>query len=82
MKTKPLHAVQCKDVAKQLCENLDQQMNSRLCREIKKHLRECPNCTADLDSLKKTISLYKNVPSPRLPNSVHKKLYAVLKLNH
>jgi predicted anti-sigma-YlaC factor YlaD len=82
MKTKRLKIVRCKDVAKHLCENLDQQLNSRLCREIKKHLQECPNCTAYLDSLKKTISMYRSVSTPRMPNSAHKRLYAVLKLKH
>ena len=80
MKSKRVKIVHCKDVAKHLCENLDQQLNSRMCREIKKHLQDCPNCTAYLDSLKKTISLYQGVSTPPLSNSAHKKLYAVLKL--
>jgi predicted anti-sigma-YlaC factor YlaD len=80
MKTKRVKIVHCKDVAKHLCENLDHQLNSLMCREIKKHLQECPNCTAYLDSLKKTISLYQSVSTPHLSSSVHKKLCAVLKL--
>ena len=80
MKTRRVRIVRCRDVAKHLCENLDEQINARLCREIRKHLQECPDCTAYLDSLRKTITLYRNVPCPRVPNSARKTLYAVLKL--
>jgi hypothetical protein len=80
MKVKKIKTIHCKDVAKHLCENLDQKLNSRFCRQVRKHLQECPDCTADLDSLKKTISLFRNISSPSVPDSVHKKLFAVLKL--
>ncbi len=72
--------VRCADVAKHLCGDLDERINSRACRALKKHLEHCPNCTAYLDSLKKTITLYREYPVPRLPSSRRKELMAVLKL--
>lgn len=80
MKQRIVKIHNCRDVTKHICANLDEGMHSDKCREIRKHLRRCPNCTAYLDSLKKTVSLYRNVPDPHVPNSARKKLYAVLKL--
>jgi hypothetical protein len=80
MKTKRERAVHCKEVTKHVCEHLDEKMNSPRCRQIRKHLQGCPDCTAYLDGLKKTIELYRNISNPRVPQSAHKKLFAALKL--
>ena len=80
MKHRLIKIHDCGDVAKHLCGNLDEGMHSEYCREIRKHLSRCPNCTAYLDSLKKTISLYRAVPGPKAPRSARRKLFAVLKI--
>jgi len=72
--------ISCADVAKHVCENLDEQLNSPLCRQIKKHLQECPNCAGNLANLKKTIAPYKKVPEPCLPESAYRNLLSVLKI--
>jgi predicted anti-sigma-YlaC factor YlaD len=77
MKTKRM---KCTDVVDHICNELDTRLSSAKCREIKKHLAKCPNCTAYLDSLKKTIRLYSTYPHPRVPRKTRKKLFAVLKL--
>ena len=81
MKTKRERAVRCKEVTKHVCEHLDEKMDSPRCRQIRKHLQECPDCTAYFDVLKKTIKLYRTLPDPRVPQPAHKKLFAVLKLD-
>ena len=81
MKTKLIRIHSCVDVAEHICENLDYKLNSRKCREIKKHLEDCLNCSAYLDSLKKTVKLYRMVRNPRVPSSSRAKLYKVLKLS-
>lgn len=80
MKAKLIQIHNCTDVAEHICEHLDYKLDSRKCREIKKHLETCPNCTAYLDSMKKTVKLYHLVRNPRIPSSSRKKLYKVLKL--
>ncbi|MEX1138259.1 MAG: zf-HC2 domain-containing protein [Bacteroidota bacterium] len=77
MKKTRLH---CKQVALHICDNLDEKLHSARCREIRKHLAKCPNCTAYLNSMKKTVSLYKRVKDPRLTGKVRLRLHAVLKL--
>jgi hypothetical protein len=80
MKTKPVSMLRCSEVAKYVCENLDEQLNSRKCQAIKKHLQTCRKCSAQLDSLKKTVSLYRNCPTPILTTKDHEKLMAGLSL--
>jgi hypothetical protein len=70
----------CKQVVLHICDNLDEGINSARCREIRKHLAKCPNCTAYLNSMKKTVSLYKRVKDPRLPGKVRLRLHSILKL--
>jgi anti-sigma factor RsiW len=61
-----------------LCENLDQDLDSPKCREIRRHLDACPECQAYLDSLKKTITLYRMLPTPSVSPTLHRKLIRVL----
>jgi hypothetical protein len=72
--------IQCKDVFEYVCTNLDEGLNSPKCRQIKEHIHQCSNCVAYLDGLKKTIRLYRECPSPKLPNMIHRQLIATLKL--
>jgi len=78
MRTKTL---KCSSVLDHICNELDTKISSRKCQEIRRHLARCPNCTAYLDSLKKTIRLYATYPHPHVPAKNRKKLLAVLKLS-
>jgi hypothetical protein len=77
-----IHTVSHKDIYKHLCENLDSKLSSEECRRIREHIEGCDNCTALLDSLKKTVYLYKEMPMPSLPKQLDKKLFAVIKLQN
>jgi RNA polymerase sigma-70 factor (ECF subfamily) len=68
----------CKDVYRHICANLDADLTSARCRRLKQHLESCPNCRAYLDSVKKTVTLFRMAPSPPLPASVHRKLFSRL----
>jgi hypothetical protein len=74
--------VRCHDVLGHICEDLDTKLTSAKCRALKSHLEKCPNCTAYLDSLRKTITLYASSPNLRIPEKARKELFAVLKLEH
>lgn len=71
---------QCSDVLSHICDQLDEELDSPRCREIKNHLKQCPNCVAYLDSLKTTVHLYAHYPIPRAPEGTRRKLFAVLKV--
>ncbi len=74
------HPLHCADVFSHICENLDADLDSPQCREIKRHIAGCPNCTALLDSLKKTVYLYRTLPIPTIPASSRRKLYSAISL--
>ncbi|MFZ1978050.1 MAG: zf-HC2 domain-containing protein [Bacteroidota bacterium] len=76
MKTKPVNKVRCTEAAKYVCENLDEQLNSRKCRAIKKHLLTCPKCSKDLIDMKKVIALYRKETVPHIPKAIQKRLLA------
>jgi anti-sigma factor RsiW len=73
--------MKCTDVYRHICDNLDQRLGTRRCREIRLHLRVCPDCRAYLASLKRTVILYRSVPSPRLPKAAHDRLIRVLNVH-
>ncbi len=77
MKRRVIH---CSEMAAYLCENLTEGLNTARCRALKRHLAQCPNCTAYLDSLRKTVYLYKAHSNPRLRGQARKKLHSVLKI--
>ena len=74
------HTMRCPEILDHICEELDTKISSAKCREIKRHLSQCPNCTAYLNSLKKTIRLYKTYPDKKVPQKTREQLFAVLKL--
>ena len=76
MKTIHRHTLSCRSVYKHICENLDANIDSAKCRQIREHIEECENCTAYLDSLKKTVYLYRAYPTPHVSTKAHKELIA------
>ncbi len=59
----------------EICDQLSEYLDSDKCKEIKKHLEDCPTCCAYVDTIRKTVELYKE-----LPEDVQERLMKVLKL--
>jgi hypothetical protein len=70
--------MKCRDAYLHICDNLDEQIDSPRCREIKAHLKACPDCKAFLTTLKKTVGLYRTMPQPKLPRGAHSRLVHAL----
>jgi len=71
--------MKCRDVYLHICENLDQGADSPRCRQIRRHLEACSDCASYLDSLKKTVDLYRALPDPRIPRGAHLRLFKIIK---
>jgi len=72
----------CKDYLKNFCDFIDGELQAELCDQLKAHLAECTNCTIILETLKRTINIYQSTAdSERLPEDVHSRLLARLKLD-
>ncbi|HTY01180.1 MAG TPA: zf-HC2 domain-containing protein [Bacteroidota bacterium] len=74
--------MRCIDAYRFICDNLDQSVDSPECREIRRHIEGCPDCQSYLDSLKKTVVLYRAETSAKsVPPAVHRRLMKIIKVN-
>jgi len=71
----------CRDLLGDLSGYLDGETAPDLCREIERHLADCPHCRIVVDSLGKTISLYRLLPAENVPGDVQARLLHVLHLD-
>ncbi len=70
----------CRPLLDRLCDALGEDLNSPLCQELQEHLAQCPDCTLQLDSVRRTIEIYQSVPCQRCPEDVSQRLRARLNL--
>jgi anti-sigma factor RsiW len=71
----------CKDQLGMLSEYVDGELDDELCAEIERHMAECGNCRVMVDSLRKTIILYRTHGHQEVPEDAKARLYAVLQLS-
>lgn len=70
----------CQDMLGNLTAYVDGELSETLCAEINRHLAECADCRIVVDSLRRTVSLYRTLPQPEMPGSVRERLYKTLDL--
>ncbi len=70
----------CREIKDKLSAYLDGELESALCAEIKQHLSGCDDCRVMVDTLNKTITLYRNYGQETVPPEVHERLTRVLNL--
>jgi anti-sigma factor RsiW len=70
----------CREIYQHICDNLDEDLSSPRCKQIKRHIDACPDCRAYLDSLKKTVILYRKLPVPPVSRSAHANLLKSIRL--
>lgn len=70
----------CERYLRHLSEYVDGALSEALCHEIEAHMAECENCRVVVNTLNKTVALYRRLPAPELPHSVREQLYRVLHL--
>jgi predicted anti-sigma-YlaC factor YlaD len=71
----------CKDVMKHICNNLGDELQSKKCEDIKKHLENCSNCKKYFNSIESTIEFYKKY-NVEVSDDVHARLITFLKLDN
>ena len=71
----------CKHLLGSLSDYIDGELGSAVCSEIEQHLQDCENCRIVVDSLRKTVYLYKvTAGTPAMPTDVRERLYKRLDL--
>lgn len=60
---------------------LDGELPAALCAKVEAHVRRCRTCDCVIDTLKKTIALYKNMPEVEVPAKTQHLLDRCLKMH-
>ncbi len=71
----------CAELKAQLSDYIDGELDAGVCAELERHLANCENCRIVVDTLRKTILLYRNYGTPAMPAGAHERLMHVLKLD-
>jgi anti-sigma factor RsiW len=75
-----VNAGRCQHRLDGLSEFVDGAASDELCAEIERHLADCDDCRVMVDTLRKTVSLYRDLPQPAMPAGARERLYKSLDL--
>ena len=70
----------CRHMLGDLSDYLDGEASDEICAEIERHMTDCENCRIVIDTLRKTVVLYRDLPQPALTSGVRQRLYQALDL--
>ena len=70
----------CHHLLDDLSDYLDGDASTAICAEIERHLATCDNCRVIVDTMNKTVLLYRDLPQPTLPDDVRTRLFQSLDL--
>jgi predicted anti-sigma-YlaC factor YlaD len=71
----------CPEIMASLGDYLDGSASEALCAEIERHLADCPDCRAVVNTTRKIVLLYRDSPPPALPPGVRARLHKILRLD-
>jgi RNA polymerase sigma-70 factor (ECF subfamily) len=66
--------MRCGKHLERISQYLDGELGEKECMEVERHLAECPDCAACLDSMRKTIRLCKEMGKEKIPPEAAKRL--------
>jgi predicted anti-sigma-YlaC factor YlaD len=75
-----LKGARCQELLGQVSDYIDGELEAAVCAELEAHLAECHDCRIMVDTVRRTILLYRCEPDPKLPEGVRQRLFEVLKL--
>jgi anti-sigma factor RsiW len=72
----------CRYLLDSLSAYMDGELGDDLCLELERHLADCEDCQVVVDTLRKTITLYRATATPPpVPSDVRERLYKCLNLD-
>ena len=60
----------CPDVLTFFSQHLEGEIDPGTCAKMEAHLSECPHCRGACDSLKRTLAICRQLPTPDVPASL------------
>jgi len=71
-----------KAIIKQICDFMGEDIDSPACQEVADHLKICPSCRVNFDTVEKTVTLCRDMDEEKkLPEDVSQRLFKVLNLD-
>jgi anti-sigma factor RsiW len=70
----------CRHMLADLSDYLDGEASEALCAEIERQMTGCEECRIVVDTLGKTIFLYRELPRPEMNEDARRRLYQSLDL--
>lgn len=70
--------MKCKDLLNALNDYIDGEIDPSVCAEFEKHMAGCNPCQIVIDTIKKTITIYKEGKPYELPLEFKQRLHSVL----
>ncbi len=71
--------MKCEELLRMLNDYVDQDIDPGICTDFEGHLRDCNPCKVVVDTIRKTIKLYKNDEVHELPLTLHNRLHQTLR---
>ncbi len=71
--------MRCDDLLRLLNEYVDGTVDPAICKEFEKHLAGCNPCKVVIDTIRKTVTLYKNDQPYELPVEFRQRLHQMLR---
>lgn len=73
---------QCRQLLSSLSDYVNGELEAKFCAEIERHMADCENCRIVVDTLRKTVYLYKvTAEPPSVPSDVRERLFRTLELD-
>ena len=69
----------CEKVRQLMSEYLDDELRGAVFEEVRLHLERCPDCELEVDTVKKTIRLYRAAPQAEVPVDIRIRLQDVIR---
>jgi RNA polymerase sigma-70 factor (ECF subfamily) len=66
----PLHDPMCPDVLMLFSQHLEGDIDPTVCATMEAHLAQCPRCRGTCESLKRTLAVCRQLPTPEMPASL------------
>lgn len=71
----------CRDLLGNLSDYIDGTLDDALCLEIETHMAGCENCQVVVDTLRKTVLLYRDLPAEPMPAGAEERLFKRMELS-
>ncbi len=68
----------CEQILQQLCDELSEDIDSELCASLRQHLKDCPDCRAQLQSMRTAVHLFRCMKEAEVPPEIHRRLFKLL----